>query len=162
MEVMVLIGQTACVWFLTLWLTTGVRDNILHPSMNEMITAEVMDMTRMRRDYPEAYALVAHRRIESRRMQLFAFRCAVGWEFLASVVLWIGAVALTLALFGVVSVETGKVFGMAGALMFTVTWALFLIVGNHMNYWFCHEGAQNTHFQMTLWGIVTMIFLAAA
>lgn len=162
MELMVLLAQTVCVWLLTMWLTTGVRDNILHPSVNEVITAEVLDMTRMRTEFPEAYAQVAHRRIASRKTQIFFFRCAVAWELFATVVLWIGGLAMAASMLGLMGAETGKTFGLAGALMFTTTWAMFLIVGNHLSYWFCHEGAQNTHFQMTLWGIVTMIFLGAA
>lgn len=159
MDVMILIAQTVSVGFLALWLTTGVRDNILYPKVNEMFTAEVMDMARMRADYPEAYAEVAHRRIESRKMQIAAFRCAVAWELLSTIVLWVGCIAMSLSLLGLVTVETGKAIGLLGTLMFTATWAGFLIVGNHLSYWFGHEGAQNTHFQMTLWGMATMIFL---
>ncbi|MFL2786550.1 MAG: DUF2165 family protein [Paracoccaceae bacterium] len=35
-----------------------------------------------------------------------------------------------------------------------------MIAGNWFCYWFCHEGAQNTHFQMTLWGMATMVLIA--
>ena len=162
LSTMILIAQTACTAFLALWLTTGVRDNILYPMVNETFTAEVMDMTRIRQDYPDAYAEVAHRRIESRKLQRAAFWLVVSWEALATIALWIGTVCLALAAFGNIELASAKACAIAAVLMFTATWAMFLIVGNHFSYWFGHEGAQNTHFQMTLWGIATMIFLATA
>ena len=50
---------------------------------------------------------------------------------------------------------------LTGALLFTCVWAGFLGLGNYFCYWFCHEAGQNTHYQMTLWGMANMIFLAA-
>lgn len=161
MDTMILLAQTVCVCLQALWLTTGVRDNILHPLVNETFTAEVMDMARIRADYPEAYAHVAHRRVENRKLQKLAFRLVVVWEALATLVLWAATLLLTLTLFGLFDSSTAKAVALAGVLMFTVTWAMFLIVGNHFSYWFCHEGAQNTHFQMTLWGTATLVLLAA-
>ena len=160
MEFVILLAQTACLGFLTLWLTTGVRDNILHPDVNEETTAEVMDMARMRSDFPEAYAQVAHRRIASRRLQRAAFLAVVVWEVAATLALWGAVVAMGLALWGALPTETARAVGIAATLMFTTTWALFLIVGNHFCYWFGHDVAQNTHFQMTFWGLGTMILLA--
>ena len=46
-----------------------------------------------------------------------------------------------------------------GATAFVAIWSGFLVVGNYFSYWFCHEGAQNTHYQMTLWGLATAILL---
>ncbi|MEM6305915.1 MAG: DUF2165 family protein [Pseudomonadota bacterium] len=162
METVILLAQAASVLFIALWLTSGVHDNLRHPKVNEMFTAEVMDMARMREGFPEAYALVAHRRITSRLLQVLAFRFVVTWEALSALALWIGCGAMVLAFFGAAAVETAKALALLGALMFTTTWAAFLIVGNYFNYWFGHEGAQNTHFQMTLWGMAVMIFLVSA
>lgn len=161
-QTMVLIAQTFCTAFLALWLTTGVRDNILYPMVNETFTAEVMDMSRIRQDYPDAYAQVAHRRIENRAMQRGAFWLVVAWEALATLALWGGTIVMVLALFDGVALGLAKSYAIGAVLMFTSTWAMFLVVGNHFSYWFGHEGAQNTHFQMTLWGIATMVFLAVA
>ncbi len=155
-----LLAQTVCVGFLALWLTSGVRDNLLYPAVNEMFTAEVMDMARMRAEYPEAYALVAHRRITNPTLKTTAFRLVVAWELAATVTLWVGVLLLALAIFGWIGPDTARGVAMLAALMFTNTWAMFLIVGNHFCYWFGHEGAQNTHFQMTLWGLGTLIFLS--
>ena len=56
--------------------------------------------------------------------------------------------------------ESARSAALGGALGFTTIWSAFLICGNHFAYWYCHEGMQNTHYQMTLWGIATMIFLS--
>lgn len=161
MEQIVLLAQIGSLSFIASWLTLGVRDNILHPAVNEVYTAQVMEMTRLREEFPEEYAQVAHRAVSDRQVQRLAFRAVVAAELLATLILWAGVVALCMALVGTGTVETGKSIALLGALLFTAIWAGFLIVGNHFSYWFCHEGAQNTHYQMTLWGLGNMIFLAA-
>lgn len=160
METTLLAAQALCTSLIAAWLTLGVRDNILHPSVNETYTTEVMAMLRMRDEYPDAFASVAHRAVTDRRIQPLAFRLVVAAEFLAALVLWVGVIALMMGIAGTVSAGTGRSIAMIGAMMFTAIWAGFLVVGNHFCYWFCHEGAQNTHFQMTLWGVGTLILLA--
>ena len=161
MDLMILIAQIMSVSFLALWLTTGVRDNILYPSVNETFTAEVMDMTRLRQDYPECYEQMAHRRVESRATQRFFFRLIVVWELLCVLALWAGVTALVGGAFAMVDLQIARAAALGATLMFTTTWAMFLVAGNHFGYWFGHEGAQNTHFQMTLWGSAVMILLVA-
>ena len=161
-ETVVLIAQTASVAAIAAWLATGVYDNIRYPRNNELFTAQVLSFERMRADFPEEFARVAHRAIDNRATQQWAFRIAVLAELAACLVLIAGTVALLMALVGTGSVETGRALALLGATMFTSVWAGFLIVGNYFCYWFCHEGAQNTHYQMTLWGLGTMIFLVAA
>ncbi|WP_299048348.1 DUF2165 domain-containing protein [uncultured Tateyamaria sp.] len=160
MDQMLIAAQALATGLVASWLTLGVRDNILHPSVNETYTAEVMEMSRMRAEYPEAFAHVAHRAVTNRRQQHLAFRIVVAAELVATLVLWAGVIGLGMALFGFGSAETGRSIALAGAMLFTAVWGGFLVVGNHFCYWFCHEGAQNTHYQMTLWGVGTMIFLA--
>jgi len=82
-------------------------------------------------------------------------------ELVACIMLWVGVVALLMALAGTGSVETGRSLALIGATLFTSVWAGFLVVGNYFCYWFCHEGGQNTHYQMTLWGMANIILLAA-
>ena len=160
MDVMLPVAQSAAVFFLAAWLTTGVLENLFYPKLNSTFTAEVLDMARMREAYPEAYADVAHRRISNPSVQKLLFRLIVAWELLATVVLWIGFAALLATLFGLAQPDAGRALALLGALMFTATWAGFLIIGNWFCYWFCHEGAQNTHYQMTLWGMATMVLIA--
>ena len=159
-EVMVLTAQCATVFFLAAWLSTGFVENLLHPDLNETFTAQVLSMERMREEYPEAYRLVAHRSVNNPKTQKFFFRLIVSWEGLAVATLWVGFIFLLFAIAGVGEPATAKAVAMLGVLLFTATWAGFLIAGNWFCYWFCHEGAQNTHYQMTLWGMATLIFLA--
>ena len=159
MEHAVLFAQIVAVAGLAGWLTLGARDNILYPAVNETYTAEVLSMARMREEYPDAYALVAHRAITNRRTQLAAFRIVVAIEVLTSLLLWLGVAGLVLALAGVVSHDSARALSICGTAAFCGIWSGFLVVGNHFSYWFCHEGAQNTHFQMTIWGMATLILL---
>ena len=157
---MTLLAQTVSLALPAAWLTLGVRDNILHPSVNETYTAQVFTMERMAADYPEEYARVAHRSIRNRKTQRAAFYLVVAAETLTTLVLWIGVGLLAAALFGQTSPDTALPVAQLGALMFTTIWAMFTVVGNHFSYWFCHEGAQNTHFQLTLWGMANLVFLS--
>ena len=153
------LAQTTCVFLITAWLTTGVYENLFMPQLNSTFTAQVLDMARMREEYPDAYREVAHRRVSNPRVQVALFRLIVVWEVVAVSFLWLGTLAMALALAGGVDIGTAKGLGLIGALLFTCTWAGFLIAGNWFCYWFCHYEGQNTHFQMTLWGMATMIFL---
>ena len=161
LETIILVAQTACVFFLAAWLTIGVLDNIFHSALNSTITSEVLDMTRMRAEFPEVYEAVAHRRISNASVQKWLFVIIVVWEVVAAIALWSGFAAMLMAALGQFDPETGRSLAVLGALLFTSIWVGFLVGGNWFCYWFCHEGAQATHFQMTLWGIVTMILLVA-
>lgn len=160
METALLLAQLSATGAIASWLTLGVRDNLLHPSVNETYTADVMNMTRMRTEYPAEFAQVAHRAVSNRRIQLLAFRLIVVIELATVLLLWAGAAGLLMAISGFTLPETARALAICGATAFTTIWAGFLIVGNHFSYWFCHEGAQNTHYQMTLWGLGTLILLA--
>lgn len=160
METALLFAQLVTTTALAGWLTTGVRDNILYPTLNETYTAEVLEITRMREDYPDAFEKVAHRAITDRRLQLWAFRLIVAAELTATVLLWIGVLALVLAFPNAVAAETARILAMVGVVAFVTVWSAFLVVGNYFCYWFGHEGAQNTHFQLTIWGVGALILLA--
>ena len=161
METALLIAQICSTASLAAWISTGVRDNIFKPKLNETYTAEVLSMARLRDDYPEAYAEVAHRAITDRNVQRSVFRLVVAVELLATVLLCVGTIALLMALVGVTAVETARALALFGTTAFGAVWAGMLIVGNYFNYWFGHEGAQNTHFQLTLWGLGTSLLLVA-
>lgn len=55
--------------------------------------------------------------------------------------------------------EARRIRTLSGAAAFTTVWTEFQIIGNHFCYWFCHEGAQNTHDQMTFRGLATVILI---
>ena len=117
-------------------------------------------MTRMKEDYPEAFEDVAYRQISNPTLQQLLFRLIVLGEVVATVLLWTGFIALVMALVGLTEVSVARSLAVLGALAFTSVWAGFLVGGNWFCYWFCHEGAQNTHYQMTLWGMGTLLLLA--
>ena len=114
METTLVAAQTLATGLIAAWLTLGVRDNLLHPSVNEVYTAEVMEMTRMRDEYPDAFAPVAHRAVTDRRLQLLAFRVVVAAELVATLLLWAGVVGLLMALVGTGTVAGGRSIAMIG------------------------------------------------
>ncbi|MEM7427469.1 MAG: DUF2165 family protein [Pseudomonadota bacterium] len=159
METVVLIAQACATVFLAGWITAGVKDNIQHPDMNRTFTSMVLRMERMEELYPEHFEIVKHRRIKEPRLLNMAYGFIVLCESIAALLLWAGAVFLLFALVGWAQPETAKSAALVGALAFTSVWAGFLIFGNHFGYWYAHEAAQNTHFQLVIWGIATMVFL---
>ena len=74
-------------------------------------------------------------------------------------VLTASVLCLALAVFRVVPADTARAIALFAATGFTAIWGAFLVAGNHFSYHFGHEGSQNTHFQMTLWGMANMIFI---
>lgn len=158
-ETVTLIAQTGATAFLAGWLTSGLKDNLQHPEMNRTFTSMVLRMERMEELYPEHFEIVRHRRVDSPKLQNLAFRFIVWCEAIAAILLWIGVGFMCAALLGVSDVGTAKAFALIGALAFTSVWAGFLILGNHFGYWYAHEAAQNTHFQLVIWGVATMVFL---
>ena len=159
METTTLIVQAFVTAYLAGWMTLGVKDNIQHPSLNRSITSMVLQMDRMAEMYPDDFRLVAHRRIVNSAVHNSVFRLVVFAELVTAILLWIGVVWLALAVLGMAAPEGARIAALVGALAFTSIWAGFLIVGNHFSYWYCHEWAQSTHFQLTIWGTAAMILL---
>ncbi len=159
METITLIAQTLATAFLAGWITSAVKDNIMHSSMNRAFAGSVMQMERMAEMFPDDFKLIAHRRVESPAILNVIFGAIVLSEVAASVLLWIGAVWLALASFGIAEAEAARSAAVIGTLAFTSIWAGFLIAGNHFGYWYCHESAQNTHFQLAIWGTACTILL---
>lgn len=159
LETVLLAVAGANLGFMAAWLTIGALENLFHPFLNETYTAQVMDMERMREDYPEAYAHVAYRRLTNPiiRKRLFVF--IVTWEVVATLCLWAATVATWLATFGALEAQPAISLGLVAALLFSSVWAGFLVAGNYFCYWFGHEGGQNTHFQMLFWGLANTILL---
>ena len=95
---MTLIAQTAALALPAMWLTLGVRDNLLHPDLNETYTAQVFSLERMKTDYPDDYERIKHRAITNRKVQRAAFRLVVLAELSTTIILWIGVVLLILSM----------------------------------------------------------------
>ncbi|MCY4300746.1 MAG: DUF2165 family protein [Aestuariivita sp.] len=161
-ESMVLIAQTVSLASIAAWLTTGVYDNIRHPLNNEFYTAQVLSMNLLKKDFPNEYARVSNRAITNRTLQRCAFSFAVSIEAVTCLILWTGCIALSLSIIWPSIVVEAKTLALLGAVTFSSIWSGFLIIGNYFCYWYTHEGIQNTHFQMTLWGMANILLLTAA
>lgn len=140
LDTVILLAQILTTASLAAWLTSGVWDNIFHPTQNEVYTAQVLSMERIREDYPEAYDPVKHRAITHRGTQLLAFRVVVLAELVATILLWIGVGTLVWALFGGISLDTARALALLGCIAFVAVWSGFLVAGNYFSYWFGHEG----------------------
>lgn len=162
MDVMILVAQTCLLAYLAAWLTLGVRDNIFHPSINGIFTEQVLELQRLEAEAPADYALLKHRRITNKALQWGLYRVIIAAEVAVSILLWVGVAWMLMAAMGFADPGQAKVVALAGALGFTSIWAGMLVAGNHFAYWYFHEWAQNTHFQLAYWGIAAMIFLSVA
>ena len=160
MEFTMLLIQTGAVLLLMSWLLTGVLENLFQPRINLEFTVEVLDMARMREAYPELYEQVAYRRIANPSVQKLLFWVIVCWETLSLIALGIGLVSLLGAMFMSTDPDVTRQCALIGVFCFTSIWAGFLVAGNWFCYWFGHEGAQNTHFQLLQWGVLTIILLS--
>ena len=159
-ETSLLIAQAALTASLAAWLFAGVRDNYLYPDMNREAVRMILQFDLMQADWPDEYAHVRHRRVEDLGLIRLAFRAIVIWETLACGLLVVGLVALLMALFGTADPATARALALIGATAFTVTWADFLLGGNHYCIWYSHQGSQHTHFALAIWGTLAMIFMA--
>lgn len=155
-----LFAQFVVMGLLAGWLTTGARDNILYPNQNEDLTAEVLTFARLRDGYPEAYEQLKHRAVESRAKQKWLFGLIVAAECVVSVALWIGCGWLGFAMLTGGDPQTARAVSVLAVTGFITIWGSFLMIGNHFAYWFGHEGAQHTHYNMVLWGMGALLLLA--
>ena len=155
-----LFAQTVTVLMLALWLSVGLHDNLRHPNVNGEIVRDVLRMRRLREEYPDIYAQHENRAVTATAVQTMLYRLIVLAEGTVALLLWLSVAALGLAVVGAFDTESARQFALLGPLGFCVLWSSFLVAGNYWCYWMCHEGAQNTHFQMTLWGLGVLILLA--
>lgn len=162
METAVLLCQAGGLALLAAWLSVALSDNWRHPEINEQFTREVLSLSRIERDFPGVLALVGRRRILHPGIQRSVFIAIVVAETLVVMLLWLATAGLIGAAAGLVDPVSARVLGMGGAFGFVAIWAGFVIAGNYFCYWLCHEGAQNTHFQLLLWGMSMLLLLGLA
>jgi len=159
METLLYLVDAALVSGLGAWMTVAVADNWRHPRMNAEAVAMVVRFDLMARDFPQDFALIAHRRIDNPATIRRLFLAVRAAETLAAVVLLLSALLLVLAAVGAVpgAVATGA--GVAGAAFFTLIWGGFVIGGNYFAYWYCHQWAQSNHFMLMYWGFFVLLVL---
>lgn len=156
METKFIAAQTQSTGLIGPWLALGVRDNILHHSVNETYTAAVFQMTRMRQEYPENYTQVSPALSPTGICKMSLPRGGHGGTARHTPPVYQGN-RPPHGFDRHPNSGRGRTIAIIGAMLFTAIQANFLIIGNHFCYGFCHEWAQSTHYQMTLWGLGTMI-----
>ncbi|WP_121065567.1 DUF2165 family protein [Chachezhania antarctica] len=156
---LILLAQCFAVSALAGWMLTGLWDNLAHPRINADLVDEVLTLARLKTDYPDAYARLKHREVRSPAFRRTVFGLAIALESAAVLGLACGSVLLFLAMLGIVPATLARSAALIGTVLFSSVWAGFVIAGNYFCYWCGHEGAQNTHFQLLLCGLGTMILL---
>ncbi|TNF65141.1 MAG: DUF2165 family protein [Rhodobacteraceae bacterium] len=159
MDQVLLLVEAALVAGPGLWMAVAVFDNWRHPRLNEAAVATVVRLDLLAQDYPEDFALIAHRRIDAPRTirRLFwAIRLA---ETVAAAALIGSALLLLLAAGALVPVALATGAAIVSAAFFTLIWAGFLIGGNYFAYWYCHQWAQSNHFMLMVWGLLVLLVL---
>jgi len=158
-DALILLAQCFAVTAMAGWMLTGLWDNIAHPRINADLVDEVLTLARLRTDYPDAYERLKHRAINAPGLRRAIFGAAVTLEACAALGLLAGSLLLLLAMFGAIAPELARSVALIGTVLFSSVWAGFVIMGNYFCYWCGHEGAQNTHFQLLLCGLGTLILL---
>ncbi len=102
---------------------TGVYENLFRPKLNSTFTRQMLGMERLRREYPDAYADVAYRKMSNAQLAKLLFWVIVAWEAVAALMLLVATLTLIWAFFRVVDPQMSRSLGMIGALLFTSTCA---------------------------------------
>ncbi|MEY8840511.1 DUF2165 family protein [Cribrihabitans sp. XS_ASV171] len=159
METILTLVDAALVAGLGVWMTVAVADNWLHPRLNEEAVAMVVRLDLMEQMYPDDFAQIAHRRIESPVTIGRLFRTVRLFETLAAVALLLSVLLLVLAAGGLVASTLATGAAILSATLFVSIWGGFVIGGNYFAYWYCHQWAQSNHFMLMYWGFFVLVVL---
>ena len=159
METLVLLIEAALVGSLAAWMCVAVFDNWRHPKLNKDAVAMVMRFELMEKDYPDDFALVAHRKIENPKIIDWSFQGIRLAETLAAILLAVSFCLLIAAAFGVVSQPFASGLAIAATAFFALIWAGFIIGGNYFHYYYCHQWGQSNHFMFMYWAFFVLIIL---
>ena len=141
------------------WMAVAVYDNWRHAALNRRAVAMVMSFESMERDYPEDFAIVAHRKITSPRLITLAFQTIRWTETLAALILLGSALLLACAALGLVATQTATLAALLSTAFFSLIWAGFIIGGNYFHYYYCHQWGQSNHFMFMYWGLFVLVIL---
>ena len=159
LETAILLVQTLVTASIKGWLFLGVMDNYLTPSLSGGFARSVLTFERLKEMYPDVFTRVQYREIKSPALLKTIFAVIVVSETLVCLVLFVGVYMMSRALLGLEDPEAAWVVALLAVLGFTLIWSAFLVFGNWFLLWMCHEWVQSNHFQLLLWGIVTMLLL---
>jgi len=158
-ETVLLLVEAVLVAGLGTWMAVAVFDNWRHPQLNREAVAMVMRFDIMARDYPEDYAMVAHRRIDRPVVIETAFQMVRLAETLAAITLLGSTLGLLGAALGMVDAQIATLVAIAATAYFTLIWAGFIIGGNYFHYYYCHQWGQSNHFMFMYWGFFVLAIL---
>ncbi|MEM6727925.1 MAG: DUF2165 family protein [Pseudomonadota bacterium] len=154
-----LLLDAALVAGLAAWMVVCVRDNWIHPKLNEEAVSMVVRFDAMARDFPEEFQEVAYRRIDDPKMIRFLFNLIRWAETLAAGALSLAVLLLFLAAFGAASAGFAGAIALLSTAFFASIWAGFIIGGNYFAYWYSHQWAQMNHFSLLFWSLLVFIAL---
>ena len=155
----VLLVEAALVAGLGVWMAVAVYDNWAHARLNREAVAMVMRFDLMERDYPDDFAIVAHRKVTSERLISAAFETIRLAETLAALGLLASAALLLGAALGLAAAATATTWALLSTTFFSLIWAGFIIGGNYFHYYFCHQWGQSNHFMFMYWGLFDLAIL---
>ena len=158
-EQLLLFVEAALVAGLGIWMSVAVYDNWRHPYLNREAVAMVMRFDIMERDYPDDYAIVAHRKIENPTVIDLAFQTIRLAETLAAILLMAGAGLLALSALGSISADFATTWAVLATTFFSLIWAGFIVGGNYFHYYYCHQWGQSNHFMFMYWGFFVLMML---
>ncbi|MEM1301555.1 MAG: DUF2165 family protein [Pseudomonadota bacterium] len=141
------------------WMAVAVYDNWRHASLNREAVATVMRFDFMAREYPEEFAIVAHRRIDDPKRIDLAFHAIRLAETIAAVILLGASLCLLASSIGWVSPAAAIAIAVSAMTYFCMIWAGFIIGGNYFHYYFCHPWGQSNHFMFMYWGLFVLVIL---
>lgn len=159
METITLLIEAVLVAGLGVWMSVAVYDNWRHAQLNREAVAMVMRFDLMAREYPDDFAIVAHRKIDDPRLINLTFHVIRLAETLAALVLLSAAALLALASGGMFPVGMATGYAFLGVTFFCTIWAGFIIGGNYFHYYYCHQWGQSNHFMFMYWGFFVLIIL---
>jgi len=155
-----LFSQAGVVAFQAVWLSVAVYDNISHSAVNARGFRLVLRMDLVEKQDPEAFKELSGRRVQNPATEKALFKALVTCEATVAVLLWLGALALLLAAFGIIGHIGARALAMMAVLGFTAIWTSLLAGG----LWFLDRvGMANAvvaHSFLLIWGTVTLVFLA--
>ncbi len=159
MTALYLLVDAVLVGTLGVWMAVAVADNWRHPKLNLEAVAMVVRFDLMARDYPDDFALLAHRRIDDDALIARLFHMIRAAETLAAIVLFLSAGLLLGAALGAVAAPVATGAAVLSTALFATIWAGFVIGGNYFAYWYCHQWAQSNHFMLLYWGLFVLLVL---
>jgi predicted small integral membrane protein len=144
---------------LGIWMTLAVYDNWRHPDLNRQAVRMVMQFDVMERDYPDDYAIIAHRRVNDLRLINIVFQMIRITETTAALALLSGSGLLFLSAADLINADIAGIVAIVGVTFFSMIWAGFIIGGNYFHYYYCHQWGQSNHFMFMYWGLFVLVVL---